>query len=191
MIGRTALALCLFTPLLSHAHAGAGSASGFVSGMAHPFGGMDHLLAMLAIGIWAAQMGQRFLWAVPLAFVSAMVLGGMLGISGVAVSFSEQGIVASLLALGILIAAAIRPPLAVSAALAGSFAIFHGLIHGAEMSVSVTGAAYSLGLAFATAALHMSGVCFCLLVRQISKPLYSRIAGFFIAIFGGYLYLAG
>lgn len=191
MIGRAALALCLFTPLLSYAHVGAGPVSGFVSGIAHPFGGMDHLLAMLAIGIWAAQMGQRSLWVVPLAFVSAMTLGGALGISGITISFGEQGIVASLLVLGILIAAAIRLPLAACAALAGAFAIFHGLIHGAEMPGNTPGATYSLGLVFATAALHMSGIGFSLLVRRISRPLYVRAAGFFIAMFGGYLYLAG
>jgi urease accessory protein len=187
---RLALAACLFMPLLAHAHTGIGSASGFLSGIAHPIGGPDHLLAMVAIGIWAAQMGRCFIWAVPLAFVSAMALGGMLGIIGIPVPFGEQGIVVSLLLLGILIAAAIRLPLAASVAIAGLFAVFHGHAHGAEMPESASGIAYGFGFILATAALHGCGIGFGLLMQRISWTQLTRASGAAIAIFGGYWYLA-
>ena len=183
-------ALCFFLPSLAYAHVGVGSTHGFISGIAHPIGGLDHLLAMVAVGIWAAQMGKRYIWVVPLAFVSVMALGGMLGISGITVPFAEQGIVISVLVMGILIAAAVKLPLAVSVVIVGSFAVFHGHAHGAEMPETVSGMAYGFGFILSTALLHVCGIGFGLLMQRISRPQLVRIAGVTIAVFGGYLCLA-
>jgi urease accessory protein len=187
---RLALAACLFMPLLGHAHTGVGSPSGFLSGIVHPIGGSDHLLAMVAIGVWAAQMGRRYIWAVPLAFVSATALGGMLGVLGISAPLGEQGIVVTLLALGILIAAAIRLPLAASVAIAGAFAVFHGHAHGAGMPEDASWIVYGIGFALATAVLHGIGIGFGLLMQRISWPEIIRTTGAAIAVFGGYCYLA-
>lgn len=184
-------AFCLLLPSLAHAHAGAGAASGFISGFAHPLGGPDHLLAMLAVGIWAAQTGQRPIWAAPLAFVAAMGLGGASGMFGGAVSFGELGIVASVLVTGVLIAAAVRLPTAASVGVVGLFAVFHGQAHGAELPENVSGIAFGLGFILSTALLHLCGVSFSLLMRRIVMPQLIRVAGVFVALFGGYLVLAG
>jgi urease accessory protein len=177
---------CFLLPSVAQAHTGIAPAGGFVAGMAHPLGGPDHLLAMAAVGIWAAQMGQRSLWAVPLAFVSMMALGGALGVSGMSLPFGAQGIVVSVLALGILIAAAVRLPLPASAAIAGLFGVFHGYAHGAEMPGNVSGMAYGLGFVLSTALLHLSGIGCGLLLRRIAGLLPARVAGAAIAALGGY-----
>lgn len=189
-LARFACALYLFLPFMAHAHTGVAPANGFISGLAHPVGGPDHILAMLAVGIWASQMGRRFIWAAPLAFVSVMALGGALGVSGAAIPFGEGGIAVSVLALGILIVAAVKLPLAASVVIVGLFGIFHGHAHGAEMPLGVSGIAYGLGLILSTASLHLSGTGFCLMMRWISRPAIVRIAGAAIASFGGYLCLA-
>ncbi|MBI4937162.1 MAG: HupE/UreJ family protein [Nitrosomonadales bacterium] len=183
---RFAFALCLFPPTLALAHTGVAPANGFISGLAHPVGGPDHILAMLATGIWATQMGRRFIWAAPLAFVSVMALGGALGISGISIPFSEGGIAVSVLALGILIAAAVKLPLAASVVIAGLFGIFHGHAHGAGMPLGVSGIAYGLGLILSTASLHLCGIGFGHLMRRVSRPALVRVAGAAIASFGGY-----
>lgn len=183
-------AFCFFLPSLAYAHVGAGSTHGFISGIAHPVGGLDHLLAMVAVGIWAAQLGQRSIWGVPLAFVSVMALGGVSGISGMAVPFAEQGIIISVLALGILIAAAVKLPLVASVVIAGLFAVFHGYAHGAEMPETVSGMAYGLGFVLSTALLHAGGIGFSFLMQRISMPQLVRITGAAVTAFGGYLYLA-
>jgi urease accessory protein len=101
-------------PSFAHAHVGVGPTSGLWSGMAHPITGLDHILAMVAVGLWAAQRGGRAIWLVPLAFVTVMAVGGILGMLAISIPFAEQGIVASVLILGVLIAAAVRLPLAAS-----------------------------------------------------------------------------
>ena len=183
-------ALCILLPSLAYAHVGAGSTQGFISGVAHPVGGLDHLLAMVAVGIWAVQMGQRSIWVVPLAFVSVMALGGVSGISGMAVPLAEQGIIISVLALGILIAAAVRLPLAASVVIVGLFAVFHGYAHGTEMPETVSGMAYGLGFILSTVLLHACGIGSGFLMQRISGPQLVRIAGAAVTAFGGYLYLA-
>lgn len=188
---RVVLAFCLLLPPLAHAHAGVGAISGFASGLAHPISGLDHLLAMLAIGIWAAQMGRRSIWAVPLAFVSVMALGGMLVVLGGAVSFAEPGIAVSVLALGILIVAAARLPLAASIVVAGLFAVFHGYAHGTGMPLGASGTAYGIGFILSTASLHLCGIGSGVLMQRVSVPWIVRAAGAPIALFGGYLCLAG
>lgn len=133
-------------------------AHGLIAGFSHPFSGLDHLLAMIAVGLWAAQLGGRARWLVPTAFVGAMILGSVLGVMGVAVPWGEQGILASVLILGLLVAAAVRLPLAASALLAGALALCHGHAHGAEMPALVAGLGYGAGFTVATAGLQVLGI---------------------------------
>jgi urease accessory protein len=147
------------SPALAHAHPGH-EVSGFVPGVEHPLMGLDHLLAMIAVGLWAAQLGGRARWAVPASFVGVMSLGGALAMSGWTLPGVEQGILASVLVLGVLVAAAVRLPVAASASLVGAFALFHGFAHGAKMPPNASGLAYGAGFALATAALHALGLAF-------------------------------
>ena len=115
------------------AHTGAGATSGFAHGFVHPIGGLDHVLAMVAVGLYAALLGGRALWLVPATFVGAMALGGALGMAGLALPYGEIGIALSVIALGLAVALRISLPVLIATALAGLFAIFHGHAHGAEM----------------------------------------------------------
>lgn len=133
-------------------------AHGLIAGFSHPFSGLDHLLAMIAVGLWAAQLGGRARWLVPTAFVGAMILGSVLGTMGIAVPWAEPGILASVLILGLLVAAGVRLPLAASALLAGVFALCHGHAHGAEMPALVAGLGYGAGFTVATIGLHVLGL---------------------------------
>lgn len=185
-----AVLLAMLLPSLAHAHVGAGAAGGWVHGLAHPFGGLDHACAMLAVGLWAAQMGGRAAWRVPLAFVSVMGLGGLLGMAAIPVPFSEAGISMSLLVLGMLIAAAARLALPVSIAMVGVFALFHGYAHGAEMPQNMPGAGYAAGFLLATALLHASGMGVAWLLKQLGRVMLLRAAGAAIAACGGCLWFA-
>jgi urease accessory protein len=169
------------------AHTGVGETTGFMHGIGHPIGGADHLLAMIAVGIWAAQVGGRALWIVPCTFVGVMVLGGVLGFSGVPVPFIEQGILLSVLILGVLIAGAFKLPLVYSALIVGFFAIFHGFAHGAEMPAAIAAASYTAGFALATALLHLTGTGLSIYMSKINLPAVSRFAGGAIAFSGVYL----
>jgi len=131
---------------------------GFASGMLHPLSGLDHMLAMLAVGVWAGQMGGRALWRVPATFVSVMLIGGALGLSGIPLAPVDAGIAASLVVLGILIATSSRLPLTASVSLVGLFAIFHGHAHGTEIPLAASPALYALGFVVATGALHLVGM---------------------------------
>jgi urease accessory protein len=147
--------------------------------LVHPFTGLDHLLAMLAVGLWAAQLGGRWTWAVPAAFVASMALGGALGFAGVTLPFVEPLIAASVLVLGLLIALQVRLPHS-GLALAGAFAIFHGIAHAAEMPGDAARIVHVGGFVLATALLHAMGVGLGLLPR-------ARWAGVPVAIAGLWL----
>ncbi|QRV23013.1 HupE/UreJ family protein [Marinomonas foliarum] len=166
------------------AHPGHEQASSFMTGFAHPMGGLDHLLAMVAIGLWAASIGGRALWAIPAAFVVTMLLGGGLAVAGLNVPFVEQGILLSLVVLGALVLFAKRLPTAACMAIAGAFALFHGAAHGMEMPLSANGLQYALGFALATAGLHAAGLGFGQLMTKIGTPLATRISGSAIALAG-------
>jgi urease accessory protein len=140
------------------AHTGVGDTAGFAHGFLHPIGGPDHVLAMVAVGLFAATLGGRALWLVPLSFLTMMAAGGAIGIGGVDLPLVELGIGFSVAALGVAIAARLRMPLAAAAALVGFFAIFHGHAHGAEMPNTASGMAYGAGFLIATALLHACGV---------------------------------
>ncbi len=157
---RTAAAAAALTllPQLAFAHTGAGAVHGFSHGFAHPLGGLDHLLAMVTVGIFAWQLGGRAVWAVPATFVGLMAVGGALGVSGIDVPFVELGIALSVIVLGGVVAFGLKAPLAAAMAMVGFFAIFHGHAHGAEMPADASGLAYGLGFMVATAGLHLAGI---------------------------------
>jgi len=174
-------------PSFACAHTGVGEAGGFVHGLAHPAGGLDHVCAMLAVGLWAAQTGGRSVWAVPLAFVGVMTLGGALPLLGIGLPLVEQGIALSVLLLGVLIAASVRLPLWLGSGLVGLFALWHGHAHGAEMPAAASGIDYALGFVLATAALHVIGIAFGLGMQRLMRERVIRAAGASIALCGIYL----
>jgi urease accessory protein len=140
------------------AHTGHGDASGFLHGFSHPLGGLDHVLAMVAIGLYAAMIGGRALWLVPGTFVTVMALGGALGMAGYALPYTEIGIPLSVIVLGLAVVLRIGVPTLAAMALAGLFAIFHGHAHGAEMPQDLSGYEYAAGFLLATALLHSAGL---------------------------------
>ena len=162
----------------------------FASGFGHPLGGLDHVLAMVAVGLWATQLSGRALWLVPLTFVLTMAAGGALGFMGIQLPIVESGIAGSVLTLGVLVALASRLSLAVSMALVGLFAIFHGYAHGAEMAVESSALWFSLGFMLATAILHGAGIGIALVARQGMTARLVRAGGVAIAA-GGVLLLVG
>ncbi|MFT6985330.1 MAG: urease accessory protein [Psychromonas sp.] len=184
------VSLLLLLPGAVFAHTGVGETTGFLHGLGHPIGGADHFIAMIAVGLWAVQIGGRALWAVPGTFVVVMILGGILGFSGVRVPFIEEGILVSVLILGVLIAGAFKLPLAYSVLIVGVFAIFHGNAHGAEMPATAIAALYIAGFALATAALHLAGIGLAVLMQKTNMQTVNRFAGGAIALSGIYLTLS-
>ncbi len=182
-----ALALMLMLPGLALAHTGAGETTGFMHGLLHPVGGADHLLAMVAVGLWAAQIGGRALWLIPGTFIGLMMLGGLLGFSGIVLPFIEAGILASVLILGVLVAGAFRLPLLSSALLVGLFAFFHGQAHGEEIPAAIGMGSYTLGFALSTALLHATGMSLGMLLRHTPLHTASRFAGGAVALSSIYL----
>jgi urease accessory protein len=169
-------ALSLFAGTAS-AHTGDhATVTGFVGGLAHPLTGLDHLLAMIAIGLWAAQQGGRALWAVPAAFVGAMVLGGMLAWSGIGLPHVETAIALSVLVLGLLIATRRQWAVTAGMALAAGFALFHGYAHGLEMPLAASPALYGLGFVLATLGLHGLGIAGSLIGRHTVQVTGAGIA---------------
>lgn len=179
-------AICLI-PISALAHTGVGVTTGFGSGFSHPIGGADHLLAMVAVGLWAAQMGGRAIWVVPSVFVTVMILGGVLGVSGVPVPYIEEGILVSVLIFGVLVAGAFHFSLSLSGLIVGIFAVFHGHAHGTEMPLAIGAVSYSLGFALATAFLHGVGIVAGVGVRKLKIENIVRFAGGAIALSGIYL----
>ena len=185
-----ALTGALASPAL--AHTGAGSAASFASGVAHPLSGADHLAVMVLVGLWAALRGGAALWVWPASFVSVMLIGGALGMTHIAIPFVEPGILASIVALGLMVALSVDLPVAVGATILGAFALLHGHSHGAEAADIVNGIEYMAGFALATTALHAVGVgCALVLQRTAWRPAI-RLAGaacvvFGVGLFGGVL----
>lgn len=173
----------MLVPVLAHAHPGH-NGGGFAHGFIHPLSGPDHLLAMFAAGLWAAQLGGRALWAVPAAFLAVMTLGGTLGMAHIQIPFIEQGILLSVLVLGVLVAAAVRLPLVVSVAIVGLFALCHGIAHGAEMPANAAGLSYAAGFVLTTALLQASGIAAGLMAKRIASTPWTRFAGAAIAMAG-------
>lgn len=191
----------LLVPGVALAHPVAGTGNSFMHGISHPVGGADHWLAMVAVGLWAVHLGGRALWLIPSAFVAVMMLGGALGVAGVVDSGMvdlgavEQGILASVFVLGFLIAGAFRLPVAISAVIASSMAVVHGIAHGVEMPLAATSWSYIAGFALAAALLSGLGVCLGVWLQTTPAQMsgrrpYSQYLGGAIALSGLYLAMA-
>jgi urease accessory protein len=169
----------------------AGMAGGFMSGFFHPLLGWDHVIAMVAVGLWGAFLGMPALWLLPVVFPLVMTVGGALGVMGVPLPAVETGIALSAVALGAVVAAALRPPLWVAAVLVGIFAIFHGHAHGTELPDAADPVAYSLGFVTATGLLHLAGIALGLVTRWPAGVTAVRAVGAGIAVGGlGFLFHA-
>lgn len=179
-----ALAVLSLTPALAQAHPIPGEVHSFMGGFTHPLSGLDHILAMVAVGLWAAQLGGRALYLVPAAFVSLMAVGGAMGMAGIHLPMVEAGILASILVLGLLIATAVRLPVAAGMAIVGLFALFHGHAHGTELPAAASGATYAIGFILATIFLHACGVGLGLLAQKKLPAPAVRFAGVAIMIAG-------
>lgn len=183
VIAGSLVALCSGL-VLAHSGADAGMhhGSAFISGLLHPLSGMDHLAAMLAVGIWSAQ-SQRKVWTMPALFMCLLLVGGVLGLAGLSMAGVEPMIAASLLVLGLLISSRAALPQSASLLLVAGFALFHGVAHGTELAASQAAAALA-GMLLASLALHISGIA----IGRVFTPLYARISGAAIALLGiGYL----
>ena len=185
-----AVLTALASPAMAHTGVHLFGESGFVAGFSHPLLGLDHLLAMLGVGIWAAQLGGRATWLVPAAFVSVMVAGAALALSGAALPMVEFGIGGSVLAIGGLIALGARLPLVVAMGVVGLFALFHGHAHGTELPGFAHPAAYGAGFVLATSLLHAAGFGVALTLRALAARLPLRLGGLVMAAVGGYLLAA-
>lgn len=181
----TFVVLLVFTQASAVAHPGHGGTTGFLHGLVHPVTGIDHILAMVAVGFLAAQYGDRALWLIPMSFLAAMTIAGAVGIAGIHVQIAEVGIALSVAILGLVIAFQFRPPMAVALTAAGFFALFHGYVHGAE-TIDGTGAlSFAAGFLSATALLLCAGVGLGLLLQQqaLSRRLI-QAGGGVMALFG-------
>ena len=186
-------ALFVLVPTAAFAHPGHGDALGFVAGMAHPMGGLDHILCMLAVGVFAAGLGGRALILVPLSFVGMMAVGFALGANGVGLPFVELAIALSSIVIGAVAASGKSMPLAGAMTLVGAFAIFHGHAHGTELPVNAGGLEFAAGFMLATAALHGIGIAGSVAIARLTERhgrTLSRIAGAAFAL-GGVAVLAG
>jgi urease accessory protein len=157
------------------AHTGMHPVAGFMSGFTHPFLGTDHLLAMIAVGLWAAAVAPRRVWLLPPAFMAVMGLGGWLGAAGIPLAYAETGIAASVVLLGLLVAGKVRLSQFTAVALVGLFALFHGHAHGAEIGPGVEPWAYASDFLAATGLLHLAGVI--LGRRLLATPAWYRTCG--------------
>jgi len=187
--GRLIVLLALALPSLALAHAGQYPVGGFMQGLAHPVSGLDHMLAMVAVGLIAGRLGGAALWQVPASFVAMMACGTLIGMAGVPVAFVEAGIAASVVAFGVLLAVARAPTATVTVLLVGAFALFHGHAHGTEAAKDVAGFAYGLGLMTSSAALHATGAMVgMLLTQRLCGRQMLRAGGGMIAAAGVYLF---
>jgi urease accessory protein len=173
-------------PTLALAHTEPGGAEGLLSGLRHPASGLDHVLAMVAVGIWGAQLGAPAVWLLPITFPMVMAFGGMLGLLGLPVPGVEAGIALSAIALGLAVLAEWRPPLAAAAVIVGFFAVFHGHAHGGELPEGASGLLYSIGFVVATGMLHAAGIALGLVHRWRSGRLALRFAGGIVAAAGAF-----
>ena len=174
-------------PAVASAHVGVGDTHGFVHGFSHPMSGLDHNLAMVAVGLFAAHLGGRALWLVPLTFVSVMAFAGVLGLAGVWLPFVEVGIAMSVVVFGLAIAFQLNVPTLAAMGLVGFFAIFHGYAHAVEMPESASGLAYGVGFVFATGLLHAVGIGVALTISYAGQKYSHRI----VQVGGGAMAVAG
>lgn len=192
---KRSITICLavagvFIAKAAEAHTYGATGGGFPQGFLHPMGGLDHLLAMIAVGLWAAQVGGKALWRIPACFVAVMAVGGLAATSGVALPMVELGVVGSLIVLGSLVAFAANIPVRLGMAVVGLFAVFHGYAHGTEIPQAGSALLYSAGFLSATALLHLSGITAGLLGREGLPARLVRLGGAGTAAVGLYLLTA-
>ena len=180
------IAFGIFSSLV-FAHNGAGPHNGWLHGFSHPLNGLDHVLTMIAVGLWAAQTHSRIIWLIPLIFVTVMGFGGLLGMISLPIAFAEYGITLSLIVLGALLACRKHLPLSASITLVGLFALSHGYAHGSEMPQSISMFSYAGGFMLATMLLHLCGIGLALLFRNPARANWVRFSGIMIAFYGGFL----
>ena len=173
---------------VAEAHTFGSQGAGLMAGLTHPFVGLDHLLAMIAVGIWAGQLGGRAVWLIPLTFVSVMAAAATLASFGLLLPLVEPAITCSVLVLGLLIAGSVCLPTSVGALLVGLFAVFHGCAHGLELPQAASPILYGAGFVLATALLHGLGIGFALNSRQ--HKMLQRIAGYSLIAASGLLLAA-
>lgn len=181
-LGCAAALLLWISPAFAHVEGG--QAAGFITGLGHPWSGLDHVLAMIAVGLWGAQLGNPALWLLPVTFPMVMSLGALMGLLGIPLPGVEAGIAFSAVLLGVMVLGEVRPRLVVAAVLVGFFAIFHGHAHGTELPAGQSGLLYSMGFVFATGVLHGLGIAIGLIHRWPKGRLALRGAGAFIAVMG-------
>jgi urease accessory protein len=174
----------LLIPALAQAHPEGAGASGLGAGLHHPFSGLDHLLAMLAVGLWAAQLGRAARWALPIAFPAVMAVGACLGMLGVSLPGVEIGIALSALVLGALVLTEFRPPVWMASSIVGLFALFHGHAHGMELPANAGAVEYGVGFLAATAALHLIGMAVGSVHQWPVGRALVRVSGVAVAICG-------
>jgi urease accessory protein len=177
-------ALVMLSPSSALAHVERGQVTGLITGLQHPWSGLDHVLAMIAVGIWGAQLGNPALWLLPVTFPMVMAMGAMLGLLGIPLPGVEIGIAVSAILLGAMVAGEVRPQLLLAALLVGFFAIFHGHAHGTDLPAGQSGLLYSMGFVIATGSLHAIGIALGLIHRWPAGKLALRGAGALIAVMG-------
>lgn len=170
--------------LPAQAHVQDGQAAGFLTGLGHPISGLDHVLAMIAVGLWGAQLGGPALWLLPVTFPMVMALGGMVALLGMALPGVEVGIAASAILLGLAVMSELRPPLATAIVLVAFFGIFHGHAHGTELPIGQSALAYSMGFVIATGCLHGVGIAVGLIHGWPWGRRLLRVAGGAVALAG-------
>ena len=166
------------------AHSVTGSVGGFLTGFKHPLTGLDHIVAMLAVGLWGAFLGGRAMWTLPVVFPVVMAFGGAMGVLGIPLPGVEIGIALSGIVLGAVVALAAKPPLWVAAVIVGIFAIFHGHAHGTELPEAANAMTFAIGFVVSTGLLHLSGIAFGLLVRWPWGRIAVRASGVAISLVG-------
>lgn len=167
------------------AHTGEGMSGGLISGFTHPILGWDHVVAMVAVGLWGAFLGKPAIWILPVVFPLVMAFGGALGVAGIPVPAVETGIAVSGIVLGLLVAFAVKAPLWVAAVIVGVFAIFHGHAHGTELPDAANPFAYALGFVVGTGVLHLAGILLGFATSMPKGAYVVRAAGVVIAAVGG------
>ena len=181
---RIAMMVLALAPAAALAHQETGQATGFLSGLAHPVSGLDHVLAMIAVGLWGAVLGPPAIWVLPVAFPMVMALGGLMGLLGIPVPGVEIGIAVSAIVLGAMVLAEVRPSLWIAAAIVAFFAIFHGHAHGRELPEGASALLYSLGFVVATGLLHAVGILLGVAHRWAAGRQAVRAAGGVVALAG-------
>lgn len=181
---RAASIVLLLAPAVAAAHEETGQAAGFLAGLSHPVSGLDHVLAMIAVGLWGAVLGAPAIWVLPVAFPLVMAFGGLLGLLGIPVPGVEVGIAVSAIVLGAMVLAEVRPPLWLAAAIVACFAIFHGHAHGRELPEGTSALLYSLGFVVATGLLHALGILVGVAHRWAAGRQVVRAAGGGVALAG-------